>query len=242
MGIRWNDVYVWAIIALSILAVVGVYNNGFNRTLSTLLTALLTASVLDFLIDKFVKKRNRFPYSGTITGLIVGSIVSFEDPLYIPFAAALVAIVSKHVLKYKVYHILNPATFGMLMTFLLFSKFDSWWGAVPYLMPFLVIIAWKIKRLHIAVPFLVVFVVLTYFTGNIRLQSLGDFLGLPFYFAFIMAVEPKTTPAFRKEQIVFGISLAVLLFLLAFVVRIQYAIFISLLAMNVVYFLYRIRR
>jgi len=168
--------------------------------------------------------------------------VSFEDPLYIPFLASAVAIISKHALKYKVFHILNPATFGMVVTFLIFSKFDAWWAAVPFLMPFLVIIAWKIKRLHIALTFLVVFTILGYFTGNLRLQSFNDFLGLPYYFAFIMAVEPKTTPAVRKEQIAFGISLAVLLVLLAFVVRIQYAIFISLLALNVVYFLYRIRR
>lgn len=242
MRIRWNDVYLWAVVALSILAIVGMVTNGFEKTLPTLLTAVLTAAVLDVVIDKIRKKPLSFPYSAVISGLIVGSIVSFEDPLYVPFVAATLAIILKTVLKYKFYHIFNPATSGMLVTFLLFSKFDSWWAAIPYLMPFLVVIAWKIKRLHIAVPFLIVFAVLTYLTGNLRLQSANDLLGLPYYFAFIMAVEPKTTPSLRNQQIAFGVSLAVLLVLLAFVVRIPYAIFISLLAMNLIFFVYRIRK
>jgi len=241
MGVNWNDVYVWVIIALSVTAIGGMVINGFEKTLPTIVVAVLTASVLDFLIDKF-KGKTRFPYSAVISGLIVGSIVSFEDPLYIPFFASALAIISKHILKYKVYHTVNPATFGMLASFLIFSRFDSWWGAVPYLIPFLAIIAWKIKKLHIAISFLVVFFVLSYFTGNVRLQSLNDLLGLPYYLAFIMAVEPKTTPIVRNQQIVFGMSLAVLSVLLMFVARMPYAIFISLLVMNLFFFIYRMRR
>ncbi|MBI4010324.1 MAG: RnfABCDGE type electron transport complex subunit D [Candidatus Aenigmarchaeota archaeon] len=242
MGINWNDVYVWVIVALSIMAIGGMLTNGFEKTLPTLLTAVLTASILDIVIRKVLKKEFKFPYSAVISGLIVGSIVSFEDPLYIPLVASAIAIVSKHLLKYKAYHILNPATFGMLIGFLIFSKFDSWWAAVPFLIPFLVIIAWKIRKLHLALSFLAVFLVLTYFTNNIRLQSLSDLLSLPYYFAFIMAVEPKTTPIVRNQQIAFGVSLAVLVVLLAFVVRIPYALFVSLLSMNLLYFIYRIRK
>ncbi len=242
MGINWNDVYVWTVIALSIMAAGGMALFGVEKTLPTILVAVLTALMLDILIGKFRKKNFKFPYSAVISGLIVGSIVSFESPLYVPFLAATVAIISKHALKYKIFHIFNPAALGLLVSFIVFSKSDSWWATVPMLMPFLLIIAWKIKKLHIALSFLIVFVVLTYFTDNIRLQSFGDLLGLPFYFAAIMAVEPKTTPVARSQQILFGVSLSVLLFLLAFVARIPYALFISLLAMNLVYFLYRIRR
>ena len=242
MRINWNDVYVWVIIALSIMAIVGMYVNGLEKTLPTVLVAVLTASLLDAFIEKLFYKKLIFPYSGIISGLIVGSIVSFEDPLYVPLIAATIAIISKHFIKYKFHHPFNPATFGLLTIFVVFSKFDSWWAAVPFLIPFLVIIAWKIRKLHIALSFLVVYFLLTYFTGNLRLQSINDLLGLPYYFAFIMAVEPKTTPTVRNQQIVFGVSLAALLFLLAFILRIPYAIFISLLMVNLIYFVYRIRR
>ena len=242
MRINWNDVYVWVIIALSIMAIAGMYVNGLEKTLPTILVAVLTASLLDAFIEKLFYKKLIFPYSGIISGLIVGSIVSFEDPLFIPLIASAVAIISKHILKYKVYHVFNPAAFGLLTSFLLFSKFDSWWAAVPYLMPFLVIIAWKIGKLWIAIPFLLTFVFLGSYTNNLKFQNIADVLSLPYYFAFIMAVEPKTTPISRNQQIAFGISLAVLIVLLSFVVRIPYAILISLLALNFIYFLYRTRR
>jgi len=240
MRVNLNDVYVWTVIALAIMAVAGVLVNGI-RALPTVLVAVLTASILDLAMRKLRGKQLKFPYSAIISGLIVGSVVSFEDFLYIPLVASALAIISKHILKYN-YHIFNPASFGLLASFLIFSKFDSWWAAVPVLMPFLVIIAWKIRKLHLALSFLVVYVALTYFTNGIRLQTFSDLLGLPFYFAFIMAVEPKTTPTYKNQQMAFGISLAVLIVLLSFVVRIPYAIFISLLALNFIYFLYRTRR
>ena len=242
MGINWNGVYVWAVIALSVVAAGGMYRNGVEKTLPTILVAVSTAAVLDVLIEKLFGKKWAFPYSGIISGLIVGSIVSFEDPLYVPLAAAAITIVSKHILKYRSYHIFNPASFGLLVTFILFYKSDSWWAAVPALIPFLVIISWKIRRLWISLPFLLAFVLLTYSTNNLRLQTFADALSLPYYFAFIMAVEPKTTPSIRNQQILFGISLAVLVFLLNFVMKAPYAIFISLLAMNLLYFVYRIRK
>ncbi len=240
MKIDWNYVYVWVIIALSILAAVGIYFNG-TKALYTLLVAVATATVLDLVIKKIKKESLAFPYSAVISGLIVGSIVSFEDSLLIPLVAAIIAILSKHVIRFKAYHPLNPATFGLLASFLLFSKFDSWWASVPYLIPFLLIISWKIRKLWISFTFLIAFAALVYFTGNIRLQSFTDFLSLPYYFTFIMVTEPKTTPSVRNQQIVFGISLAVLLFLLTFVFKLPYAIFISLLLMNLGYFVYRIR-
>lgn len=241
MKIDLNSVYVWVMIALSIMAIAGMYVNGFEKTLPVILVAILTTSILDILIEKLIHKRMIFPYSAIISGLIIGSIVSFEDPLHVPLLAAAIAIISKHAIKFKIYHVFNPATFGLFVSFLIFSKFDSWWATIPILMPFLVIIAWKIKRLYISLPFLIVFAISSHFSGYIPLQSLDSLLALPYYFAFIMAVEPKTTPISRNQQITFGIALAILMFLLAFVVRIPYAIFISLLALNFIYFLYKIR-
>lgn len=242
MKVNWNDVYVWTVIALAIVAVAGMYGNGFQKTLPTILAAVLTSSILDLVIRKLRGKSFVIPYSALISGLIVGSIVSFEDPLYVPLIAAAIAIISKHVLKFKAYHVLNPASFGLLVSFLLFSKFDSWWGAVPMLIPFLVIIAWKIKKLWLSLSFLAVFFLLALLTSNLKYTGVASILSLPYYFSFIMAVEPKTTPILRNQQILFGVALAILVVLLAFVVRIYYALFISLLALNFIYFLYRIKK
>ena len=242
MGINWNDVYVWVIVALAIVSAASILSSGIVQSLPSVLIAVATAIILDIVIRKIVKKTWKVPYSAAISGLIIGSIIAFEAPLYVPAAASAIAVGSKYILKYKFHHVVNPAAFGLLASMLLFSWGDTWWGTFPLLAPFLVIIAWKIKRLYISFAFLAVYLILAYFTGNFNIQKPGDLLNLPLYFAFIMAVEPKTTPLKAIEQLVFGVSLAAILALLSFVFPMPYAVFVSLLAANVGYFAYKAGR
>ena len=148
MDIKWNDVYIWVIIALSLISAASIISSGVAQSLPSVLTAVITAIIMDVLIRKIVNKTWKIPYSATISGLIIGSIAAFENPLYVPAFEAAVAIGSKYFLKYKFHHIVNPAAFGLLVSLLLFSRTDTWWGTFPLLAPFLVIISWKIKRLY----------------------------------------------------------------------------------------------
>lgn len=242
MGIDWNDVYVWVIVALAIVSAASMLSSGIAQSLPSVLTAVVTAIMLDVLIRKIVKKTWKVPYSAAISGLIIGSIIAFEAPLYVPAVASAIAIASKYILKYKFHHIVNPAAFGLLASLMLFSRTDTWWGTFPLLAPFLVIIAWEIKRLYISFAFLAVYLILAYFTGNFNIQKPDDLLNLPLFFAFIMAVEPKTTPLKAREQLAFGVSLALVLVLLSFAFPIPYAVLVSLLVANVGYFAYKASR
>ena len=66
---------------------------------------------------------------------------------------------------------------------------------------------------------------------------LNFFTSLPFYFAFIMLSEPKTSPNAPKEQVAFGVAVAILIFVLD--AHIKYSFLVALLAGNLAYAAYR---
>src|SRR5438445_360661 len=74
-----------------------------------------------------------------------------------------------------------------------------------------------LKKFYVAIPLLLTLSIFTYFTGYLNPSSISTdgilnyFFSFPYYFAFIMVSEPKTSPYKKKEQIVFGIGTALLL-------------------------------
>jgi len=246
-----NSMYVWTIVLLLILAIIASLSR--NAFPVSLVIAILSASVFDLLLKRLYKKPLRFPFSAAITGAIIGSIAPFTASPLIVILASLVAILSKFLIRIKGFNIFNPATLGLLVSLALFSLGDEWWVAVSYnflgfsiiLTPLLILANYKAMKLRTSLSFLLVISILYSLTGfvNVPYTSEGaiSFLySLPYYFAFIMVSEPKTSPYRSKEQIIFGISVAVLLFIFMYY-SIPYSFFISLLLGNLGYALYRIR-
>ncbi|MBI2549846.1 RnfABCDGE type electron transport complex subunit D [Candidatus Woesearchaeota archaeon] len=223
---------------------------------TSLVVAVATCGVLDLLVARFFLKRKgfRFPSSGLISGTIIGSIAPMNAPIVAVMVAAAVAIASKYVIRLKGHHIFNPATLGLLVSLWLFGLSEVWWAASPIVwvagfavpLTLLLIVAnYQAGKLSISLPFLVATAILYAATQFIAVPftaaGLLTFFGsLPFYFAFIMLSEPKTSPNAPREQLIFGISVAVLVFALEYA-HAKYPFFIALLAANLAYSLYRSR-
>lgn len=217
-----------------------------------LIIAITACALLDLAIKKlFLKRELKFPSSAVISGIIIGSIAPLNAPVIAVLVAAAVAIVSKYLIRIKGRHIFNPATLGLLIALSLFKLGDMWWAAaginvLGFAIPLtliLIIANYKAGKLKVAVPFLLATAVLYAATQfvSVPLTAMGllsFFASMPYYFAFIMLSEPRTSPNVPKEQVVFGVAVALLVFLLDFS-HAKYPFFIALLAGNLAYSLYR---
>lgn len=206
----------------------------------------------DLIILKLHHKRMlKIPYSGIITGMIIGSVAPQNAPLRLIVLASIMALVAIFLIRTKRGNIFNPAAFGLLAALALFSTGDAWWASYPSLtllgftVPLtllLVLATYEAKRLPTALGF-----VLAGALGGIIILgqiSLGAFFAslfsINFYFAFIMLSEPKTSPHKRRGQVVYGAGVG-LLFLTLASFGVQYPLLISLLLGNLGYMLYRQR-
>lgn len=235
---------------LLLLAAVASYNLKVFPT--SLLIAIAACSLLDVAVKvAFLKKPITFPSSAVISGIIIGSIAPLNAPVAAILVAAAVAIASKHLVKLKGRHIFNPATLGLLVSLWLFGLGDVWWAAAGWgiagftfpAMALLIIASWKAGKLSASIPFLAATAILYAATQFITVPFtaaglLTFFSSLPFYFAFIMLSEPKTSPNAPREQLIFGISVAVLVFAFEYA-HVKYPFFSALLAGNLAYSLYR---
>lgn len=117
-----------------------------------------------------------------------------------------------------------------------------------WLVPLLLFANWRANKLWVAIPFLTASALLYYFTGlanlpSLNVQDIYKFLELlPYYFAFIIVSEPKTSPWVKSEQTVFGIGIAILS-VLPLIVFGFYSHVVSLVALllgNLMYAAYRV--
>lgn len=176
------------------------------------------------------------------------------------------AILPKFFIRWKGSHIFNPAVFGVVVTQVLnpaahggssmahgsaqmMDGFGPGGFAVSlWLVPLLLFANWRASKLWVAIPFLIASALLYYFTGlanfpSLNVQGIYKFLELlPYYFAFIIVSEPKTSPWAKSEQIIFrtGIAILSVLPLLIFGFYSHVTALIALLLGNLMYATYRV--
>jgi Na+-translocating ferredoxin:NAD+ oxidoreductase RnfD subunit len=208
--------------------------------------AMASAVIVDLLF-KNVRGTLALPDSAALTGLIAGMVLGPAVPLGVPILASAIAVTSKHVVRGRYGHVFNPAAVGLLLTGLLFSSEQSWWGGLGD-MPAILIVAVvaggllvvrKVNKLSSVLTFLgVYFLLLTIgaLTGNP--VAFADAFrepetGAAVYFAFFMLTDPPTSPARLSDQALFaGIAACVAVACLAFNFGGVYALLIGLLAAN----------
>lgn len=258
----FRNMYYVTIAVLFVVAVVENIGRGFPVNL---VVAVLAASVLDVAIKKLWLKRTPvMPLSAIITGLIIGT-VSVNVPVLGVLIATVLAILSKFVIRLKGSHIFNPAVFGVVIS-QVFSPaahgaavnvahgasqvvegFGPGGFAVSImLVPLLLFANYKARKLWTAISFLIASALLFYFTGlasliSLNIQEIFMFLEvLPWYFAFIIVSEPRTSPYVKNEQVVFGIGVAILSVLATFLSGSHLGGLLAILLGNLIYAFYRI--
>ncbi len=162
-------------------------------------------------------------HSSIITGLIIFFLVMPGTTVleYVVLAATVViAIASKYVLVYRKQHIVNPASFAVVILALSGYGVATWWVATPWLfVPLLItgaIVVMKIRRWELVLSFIIagfaVFLLEGLYYGD-ALSSTWSvfFLSYPALFlGFFMLTEPFSMPPTKKTQMMYGALVGIL--------------------------------
>lgn len=188
--------------------------------------AVATAIILDTLFLKLKKRSLRFPDAALITGLFISVILQPDQSRWwLPVVVAAIAIFSKHILFFRGRPIFNPAAVGLVVAVFVLSGFTSWWGvAHPVMLLVGLWIALKMRRLRMVGVFLGVWVVLSFIFDYVLPLRAGvpipdDFwqfiLSAPLvFFAFLMLIEPRTSPWAPKVLFFYAAFVSVVAFVL----------------------------
>jgi Na+-translocating ferredoxin:NAD+ oxidoreductase RnfD subunit len=202
---------------LSILALVLAIVQKNYVFLLGIFIAIVPAVLLDSVINLIKTKKFIITESSIVTGLILGYVLSDNQPWYFILYAALFGILSKHIIRAHGRHILNPAGFGVFLTALIFGAVTQWKASYMWyvLIPAGVYFSFKIRKLELLAGYFLTSFVLFAIVAVLRKVSFIDsFLYFNLFFVFIMMIEPKTTPVTKWGKIIFGGIIAVVIFIL----------------------------
>ena len=126
--------------------------------------------------------------------------------------AAVIAQASKYVFAIGRRHVFNPVAISAVVVSLFGATSVLWWIATPSLFPFVFVLGLmvvrKIRRFEEVGAFMVGAILVALFHG-VSISSL--FLSWPLaFFGTLMLTEPRTAPAMKRDQIVFGAGVGAL--------------------------------
>ena len=206
---------------LSILFIFALFKQhtaNISILLTQLIFSVLIAICAEFAI--FGKVKLTSIHSAMISGVIIALLLAPGTNLTIIWFASFTAIASKKLFQLQNgKHIFNPASFGLLFTTIFLGNKINWWGlSNPYVIIIIGgIILYRLNRLSLVFSY-IIFRCIGVLTLN-RLDFSIESLMLPnLFFAFIMLIEPKTSPFKRKEQWFFGSGTGVLASLFFFII------------------------
>lgn len=208
-------------ILITLILLVGQLSFGILESFPQTLTAIAVCILAEIVFSYAVV--GKFPHlaSAYITGISIGILI--RSPEFWPFAlCAVVAIVSKYVLRLEGRHLWNPSNFAV--SFMLLAApfsvagLSIQWGNDVYAMSVIwvlgAIIIYRLRRLHITFTYVAAFMffalIRSLWTGHSFLAEAAPITG-PMYqlFIFFMITDPKTTVRYSKNaQIVVALLVA----------------------------------
>ncbi len=235
------------LIILVLLVAVAAPHEGLRVAMPGLLTAGAVSGIIDMLILRWRKRAWEFPGGAILTAMIVAMVLRAQEPWYVVTITAVIAVLSKYILRSRSANVFNPAALGIVITFYIFHTGQSWWGALPEVSPWAVglllltgvFIADRVNKLPLVLVFLGTYFLLftiTAFVGNPR--SVAEIFRAPdlhaaLYFAFIILTDPPTSPARYPDQLIFGAMVAVVSFVFFAWFGVVYFLLAGVLAGNV---------
>jgi Na+-translocating ferredoxin:NAD+ oxidoreductase RnfD subunit len=235
-----------ALLAIGLLAVIATVEAGPRRVGPVLAAGILVAMLADAPLLRWRDGEWVFPSGALLTGLIVAMILSPYQPWYIAATTSAVAIASKYLVRIRTANVFNPAALALVLTFYVFHAGHSWWGALPDAPPIALValfgtgifICHRVNKVPAVLAFLGVYyllVTITAFAGDpARVADLyrAPDLQAALYFAFFMVTDPPTSPPKHRDQIVFGVIVAVASYATFEVIGAAYFLLAGLLVAN----------
>lgn len=151
-----------------------------------------------------------------ILALIIAPLKSINDLWFLGGAAGL-AMASKYILAIKRKHIFNPAALAVALTAIILNQSANWWVGNLYMAPLVfidkLIMVRKIQRFDLVGSFFAVSLVTAAVILGVNFLKGEDLLSVLqviffyspiLFFAFVMLIEPATTPPTRNLRILYG--------------------------------------
>ena len=196
---------------------------GIGVVAPPLIAAVVTATLLDGVLIRLTRGVTEFPSGALLTALFLGLLLDQYTPWYVAAATAALAINAKYLFHTRWSNIFNPAAIALVANYFLFGSGQSWWGALPDLpVPFIavllasvVFIARRINKLPMVVTFLgghfALFTAASFASDPSRLAELfrTPDLNAALFFAGFMLTDPPTSPTRHRDQIIYGLIVAV---------------------------------
>ena len=232
---------------MALLTVLAATQSGWRLVGPGLVGATVGAMLVDVPLLKWREKRWTFPDGAMLTGWIVAFVLSPHEPWYVATITAIIGVVSKYVWRSGRANVLNPAAIALVASFYLFHSGQSWWGALPELpLPWIVVLLgsglFMVMRLNkgpLLLSFLGVFFLcatVAAFVGDpaqvAELYRAPD-LHATLYFSFFMITDPPTSPPKHREQLVYGVIVAVVAYAAFALIGTAYFLLAGLLVANV---------
>jgi len=216
------------------------------------LIGIVMAIAIDIAFLKARKIESFFPSAGIVSTMIIVLLLAPNLSLVELAITVLIAIFSKHFIRVDKKHIFNPAAFGLFLGGLIFGNAVSWWATsfqqlsinnYQSLFSFLILIlpgyvsCIKMRRSKTVIFFLLTYGLFSYLlTKNITVLD-----PTVLFFSLVMLPEPMTTPNKPANQILFGIFVALISFLISYPISnfIPDPLITALLVGNVVFLKWR---
>ncbi len=235
------------IVILAVLLALAAPGQGWRHVAIGLAAAIVAAGGIDIVILRIRKKVWEFPSGAILSAMIVAMVLRAQEPWYVLAFTASVAVVSKYVFRGKTANVFNPAALAIVVSFFVFHTGQSWWGALVDMTPVAKLallaggafIADRVNKMPLVLTFLG-----AYFT----LFTVMSFLGNPLdaaeifrspdaeaalYFATVILTDPPTSPTRYRDQVVYGLIVAVISFAVFEITGVVYYLLAGLLAGNV---------
>lgn len=239
--------YLIAILALAfILALLGYIPYEPWWMLAGIGVFYLTTKLTNPLFGKIFRIKTN-PESAVITGLILSLIVgpafSWED---LPKFAAVgaIAMLSKYLIVWQKRHLFNPAAIAVVIGGVVLGTGASWWIGLPSLLPVVIIggllLLKKMRWWHLSISFLIIylgFLAVLYATDGLNVGSfiISILTYSPIlFFSFVMLTEPLTMPSGKKQRIIYGAIIGLLVVALPRFTELSYTLESSLLVGNII--------
>ncbi len=192
---------------------------GYER----LAVALLTCTITEALLSAFIRGRVVNLQSAYISGISLTLLLKPQGATLWPFVlGGFLAIASKYVLQFRGSHLWNPTNFAISALLLAapsrISVLSHQWGndvgTNLVIWIFGLVIAARVRALHITLTYVVSFLVLNSLRATLLhqpiLPEIAPITG-PMYqlFVFFMITDPRTIVRDRRWQIVVAVLVAV---------------------------------
>lgn len=186
------------ILFLSILFALRIPNESIRFVL-WVLGGVFVAILSDRIINRLFCKKTIVPKSAAISGFITAGIVNYNETWFLVIIFPVLAVLSKHIIKYKKRHFFNPANFALFIAVLF--RIPLTWNIesnIYLIIAFGLYIAYSIKKIPHVLGFLLCFSV------PLIILQVNPLLLASWFFIFIMLIEPKTSGFGRIRGLVFG--------------------------------------